>query len=80
MQMVFEGSVVLLNRKNAGGYTLTTLYDILDRQFQWQKSRLLKRTTVDPRKDFNSTLFANIESRLSPAQILGSLLLKSRLS
>ena len=75
--MVFEGLVVLLNRKNAGGYKLTTLYEILDRQIQWQKSRLVKRTIVDPRKDFNSTLFANIESRLSPAQLLGRLLRKS---
>ena len=31
----------------------------------------MKRPMVDPWKDFISTLFANIVSSLSPAQILG---------
>ena len=39
--------------------------------FNGKKADLLKRPMIDPWKDFKKTLFANIVSSLSPAQILG---------
>ena len=44
----FEGEVVLANcKKNEGACTLTTLYVMLVGQFQWQKSRFMKRLQLD---------------------------------
>ena len=69
---VFEGFVVFLNRKIEEAYMLTTLYAILHVNFNGKKADLSKdRPMMDPWKDFNSTLFANIVSSLSLVHILG---------
>ena len=47
---VFEGFVIILNRKNEGAYLVTTLYAIQHEKFEWQKSRLMKICMMDAQR------------------------------
>ena len=76
---VFEVFMVLLNRKRCiviyADYVIcnTARKTLMEEKQTYEKTNdgPMKRLMMDPWKDFNSTLFANIVSSLSPAQTLG---------
>ena len=67
----FEGLVVLFNRKRWRNIHAEYVLSNIPCKLLVAKNRLMKRLMMDPWKDFNSTLFADIVLSLNPAQILG---------